>query len=408
MKEIFDLIVIGGGAAGLAAAVCAAEKGDHVLILEASSALGRKILASGNGRCNLMNLKEPKYYGDSKFACEVLKGFPASRQIDFWHHLGLRLAEENDGRVYPCTYQAISVLHALKTGLEINHVQTLLQTPAVLLKKEQDIYSVYTEKDAFYAQRVLVATGGPANRKLGGRDDGILLLKPFRIRCVPFFPALTPLNAEKKYISGLSGIRVRCRVRLKDEKGNTLHQEEGEVLFTDYGVSGICIMQCARFTGNGRKILELDLAGRIFPNDMILLNELFERKKRFSEQTPEALLNGILVPKLSFAVLKQAGFSLRGEKLGSVTDEAVRKAAETVRHYKIVIEGVRGLDEAQVSAGGADCQAFDPKTLVCRNFSGLHIAGEVMNTDGDCGGYNLMFAFASGILAGLNGRQPDF
>ena len=408
MKEIYDLVVIGGGAAGLAAAVCAAEKGDRVLILEAGSALGRKILASGNGRCNLMNLKEPKYYGDREFACEVLKEFPASRQFDFWHHLGLRLAEENDGRVYPCTYQAASVLYALKTGLEINHVQILLQTPAVSLAKEHDKFLVYSSKETFYSQRVLVTTGGPAHRKLGGRDDGLTLLKPFGIRHFPFFPALTPINAEKKYIAGLSGIRVRCHVRLKDESGNTLHQEEGEVLFTDYGVSGICIMQCARFVGNGRKILELDLAGRIFPNNIYLLNELFERKRRFSEQTPEALLNGILVPKLSFAVLKQAGFSLRGEKLGSVTDEAIRKAAETVQHYRILIEGVRGIDEAQVSAGGIDCEAFDPKTLACRDIFGLHVAGELMNTDGDCGGYNLMFAFASGILAGLNGRQPAF
>ena len=178
------------------------------------------------------------------------------------------------------------------------------------------------------------------------------------------------------------------------------HSEEGEVLFTDYGVSGICIMQCARFADDSGYELHLDMIGHLFPDHDAAKNELIRRRQKFRSCAPVWLLNGILPEKVSFAVLKQAGMNLRGEKAGETDDDMIERIIASASSYRICVTGTKGLENSQVTAGGISCGEFDPSTMESRISPGTFAAGEVLNVDGDCGGFNLMFAFASGLIAG--------
>ena len=404
MDTLWDFAVIGGGASGMAASVAAAKLGDRVLLLEKSPALGRKVAASGNGRCNLMNTGKPIYYGDSFFANDILHCFPYDSLVRFWESLGLFLTEDSEGRVYPGTFHASSVNDALKTALRQNEVTIRLQTSVLSVVKSGQLFWIRTDKGDFTAPRILIAAGGPASPKLGGTDAGFRILSSFGHHIVPPLPALCPVQTDRKSISGLSGIRSRCAVTLYDIHHRNICSHRGEVLFTDYGISGICVMQCARYITHAGFTLELDLLDpfRMDNSDVILV--LKDRRKRFGLLPPEYLLNGILLPKLSFAVIKQAGISIKDRMTMDLSDDDLNKILQVLRAYCLKVTGTLGLEDAQVSAGGASCKEFLPETLESRIVPGLHASGEVLNVDGDCGGYNLMFAFSSGILAGMNRR----
>ena len=405
MPKQWDLLIIGGGASGMAAAVSAARNGENVLLLEKSSALGKKISASGNGRCNLMNISDPVYYGDPDFVLASFRSFSSTDLLDFWNDAGLFLTQEDAGRIYPRTLQASSVMDILKAHLRINHVEMILQSAVTAVRKENDLFVVSSSKGIFYSKRLLIATGGKAYPRLGGNDSGYSFLQSFGHHIITPVPALCPLCTDSKSISGLSGIRVRCKLSLINHQGKELFSTRGEVLFTDYGISGICAMQCARLIDGDGCTVHLDLADRIEQDNQSLYLTLIERHKRFSSLPPEYLLNGILVPRLSFAVLKQADISTAGRNAGDLSEDEIFRAARQLRMYTLHITGSRGFDEAQVTAGGADCVEFDPSTMESKIVKNLFASGEVLNVDGDCGGYNLMFAFISGILAGRNGLE---
>lgn len=400
MNLKYDVTVIGGGAAGMTAAISAAERKRSVLLIEKADRTGRKILASGNGRCNLMNIGEPRYYGDPVFARRILERCTPDDLAGFLRLYGLFLAEEAEGRIYPLTNQSVSVLSALKNALVLNGADVRLNSPVESVRRNGAAFTVrISGGDEIDTGKVVVACGGAAQPKLGGSADGYTVLGSFGHTLVPPFPALVPLNTDTKSISGLSGIRIRCTVTLMHGP-DPVHREDGEVLFTDYGVSGICIMQCARFIREGDTCLLLDLLRQALPEREDAVRELKQRRERFASCPPVWLLNGILPERISFAVLKQAGVPMRGETAGGIVGDMIEKIVDTAYAYRIRVTGSRGLDYAQVTAGGADCSEFDPDSMESRIVPGLHAAGEVLNVDGDCGGFNLMFAFASGRIAG--------
>lgn len=402
MNRPTDVIVIGGGAAGMIAAITASEHGKHVLLLEKSDRPGRKILASGNGRCNLMNNGKLKYYGDAGFANQILQYCTRQDIRSFFYRYGLILREEDEKRVYPATGQAGSVVSALKNAMKLRDVQVIINCRVLSVDYHDHNFKVKTEEnDTYEGRHLIVACGGAAQPKLGGSADGYTLLKKLGHTIIPPAPALVPFNTDHKSISGLSGLRIRCKVCLmKDHE--MIHSENGEVLFTDYGVSGICIMQCARFAVLPEMHLELDFLANTFPERSKIRNEIERRKQFFSECSPLWLMNGILPEKLTYAVLKQAGLPLRGESAGDTEDSTLDRIIETASHYRVNIVNNRGFDYAQVTSGGAECSQFDPATMRSLIIPELYAAGEVLNVDGDCGGFNLMFAFATGIIAGRN------
>lgn len=404
MQRAADFAVIGGGAAGLAAAVSAAACGDHVKVFERGSAIGRKIAASGNGRCNLMNSGIPRYFGDIWFAEKVFEYFPKERIIRYWKELGIYLSEEAEGRLYPSTFRSITVTDAYRIRLKSSCTEVLLQTDVREVITTGHSFILKTNNGEYEAKRVLVASGGAANPKLGGSSGGYGLLKTFGHKIHPVKPALCPLKTDAKSVSGLAGIRAKCIAVLKNNKGDTLHSEQGEILFTENGISGICIMQLARFASAGDRI-ELNLLSRVFSDPEDLYHALLYRQKQIAEFAPETLLKSLLAPRLSYAVMKQAGIEMKDRVAGDLSRDEIRAVSEKCRNYTLTVTGSCGMEDAQVTAGGAACDEFDPATMQSLIVSGLHAAGEVLDVDGDCGGFNLMFATAGGILAGLNGRE---
>lgn len=398
------VLIAGAGASGLAAAVSAAESGDEVILLEASARPGRKILASGNGRCNLMNLGAPAYHGDDSFAEKVFSCCGPDEIISFWNRLGLMLRREEGNLVYPYTMQSSTVLEILQKALAYRQVPLRTGKRLISLEKSGSLFRGQCEDGEVYeAGRVILSTGSPAQPKLGGNESALSLTLPFGHHALPYFPALAPIKTDVRSVSGLAGIRVRCVLTLK-EKQKTIRVEKGELLFSEDGVSGICVMQMARFINGPDFSFEINLIPGLFTDRETALKELKDRRKMFSSSEAVSILRGIFLPKLAYAVCKQAGWKPRDEKCSDLTDEDLSRLLYSMEHYTLKILGVKGFDRAQAAAGGLVCGEFDPRTLESLLVPGLHVTGEALNVDGECGGYNLMFAWATGILAGRKGR----
>lgn len=399
------VIVIGGGAAGLAAAVAAVACGDQVMILERMDRVGKKLLATGNGRCNLMNTGKNRYPGGEKFASLVLASFGAAKQRVFWENLGLRLRQEEGGRVYPVSGQASSVLDCLRLELTAQGVKIVTGTRVTGLTRRGRHWLVMAAEQRYEADRVIVAGGGCAQPKLGSDGSAAALLQSLGESLIPMKPALTQVMTETAPLRGLSGIRVKAAVRVMD--GNRmLHQEEGEVLLADYGVSGVCVMQCARYAEAGTT-LRIDLVrGMGFEDAAQLRREIQRRRKAWARRPMGELLTGLCVPRLASALMRSAG--VRGDICSDLTADMAERLVRTLSSWELKVTGIRGFDSAQVTTGGISPEGFDPRTLESRRNAGLHAAGEVLDVDGDCGGFNLMFAFGSGVLAGLNGREAPW
>ena len=400
MEKIYDVITVGAGASGIICSIRAAERGKSVLLLEKGDRPGRKILASGNGRCNLMNCGTLKYYGDEAFAGKVFRKCSEQKLADYFRHLGLMTCTDSENRVYPFSNQSATVMNILKAAMEVNGVQFMNNSPVTAAVYDGKQFNVHISTGKqFQSRKLVISCGGEAQPKLGGTRDGYQILESMGHSIAVTAPALVPLKTDRRSISGLSGIRAGCHVGIYS-KDQLMHSEEGEILFTDYGVSGICIMQCARFVHENQAWLEIDFLHRIRFGEEELFKEIKRHREMYRNLSPVILMDGILAEKISYAVLKQAGIPMKGEKAGDLNDDNLRRIIYTASHYRINITGTRGFDYAQVTSGGAECSEFDPSTMSSRNIPGLYATGEVLNVDGDCGGYNLMFAFASGLIAG--------
>ena len=399
-----DILVIGGGAAGYAAACGAKEHfpGARVTVLEASSRTGRKILASGNGRCNLMNDGDNVYFGDAAFADRVLETCTRQDVRAFFDRAGLRIADESeeDGRVYPATGQAASVLDALRFYADRLGVHMLCEQKVTSVGYGKKGFRIDTETDAFRADQVIIACGSPAGGKLG--LDSYHLLENMGHRIFAPAPALTPIVCDMKGLGALKGLRAPVRLLLCREGKNgekCVEMTEGEILFSETGVSGVCAMQLGRAAKKG-DTLHIDfspllaLCKRRHSHEMhphVLPGENTENvyallKERAAYLQGEALYAGLL-PRVLGQVICQKGKSLREQ-------------ARLLSDFAVQVTGVKGLDTAQVAHGGADTKEFDAATMESRLHAGLYAAGEVLNVDGECGGFNLLFAWATGLIAG--------
>ena len=400
------VLIIGGGAAGMAAAIAAASCGDNVTVLERMDRVGKKILATGNGRCNLMNTGECRYPGGTGLAEAVLRRCGAMEQTLFWQHLGLRMRQEDGGRVYPVSGMASTVLDTLRFAMEALGVETVTGVHVTGVFKARRGWTVMAGEQKWKADRVIIAGGGCAQPKLGSDGSAWRLLTEQGHTLVSPRPALTQILTDTAPIKGLSGIRVRTAVWITQGK-RTKYCESGELLFADYGVTGVCVMQCARYAEAG-DILHIDLVKAMgFDSTEVFIQELHRRRKLWgSARLQYDLLTGLCVPKLAQALFAAAGMSgVQRLTCGQLTLADIEHLAAGAADFPLTIKGVKGFDSAQVTAGGIAADEFDPATMESCLDTGLHAAGEVLDVDGDCGGYNLMFAFGSGILAGLNGRE---
>lgn len=400
------VLVIGGGASGMMAALTAAEDPrNQVALLERQSRVGRKLLATGNGRCNLTNLhaSPAHYHGQHPdFVQSALERFPVNATLDFFKDLGLLTVSEASGKVYPFSDQANSVVDVLRFALEARGVDLRCGCEVQSIGKKARGYNVKTAEEAFYCDKLIVACGGAAGGKLGGTDLGYKLLRSMGHTVTSLHPALVQLKTDTTSIRSLKGVRADAGLTLKRD-GVTVLTNSGEVQFTDFGISGPAIFELSREAGyGGDLVLLLDLLQPMDENT--LCQYLAQKRQAFPALLLEDFLTGTLHNRLGRVVLKQAGFELT-RRADSLTDRELTRIAHEIKFFPLTVTGVMGLELAQVTAGGVLTSEFRPDTLESRLCPGLFATGEVLDIDGDCGGYNLQWAWSSGRLAGQLGNR---
>ncbi len=398
------VIVIGGGASGLVAALTAAEDPDNrVLLLERQQRVGRKLLATGNGRCNLTNTgAAPEHYHgeDPAFVRPALSAFGPGEALDYFHSLGLLTAEEYGGRVYPLSDSANSVLDVLRLALDRAGVEQRCACPAQALRRGKKGLLVETEGETLQADAVILACGGAAGARLGGVMDGYRLARDLGHRRTGLYPALVQLVTEPEYPRALKGVRAESVLRLcRGER--VLARSRGELQFTETGVSGPAVFDLSRAAATGGEGLTLRIA--LLPLDADeILPLLGARRAQYPELAASEIFTGMLHNRLGRMLVKYAGVN-GNAPLRELTDESLRTLSRACVDFRLPVKGTEGFDHAQVTAGGLRTEEFDPATLESRLVPGLFACGELLDVDGDCGGYNLQWAWASGRLAGRLG-----
>lgn len=439
MSKIYDLVIVGGGASGLMAAIAAAKKNRElsILILEAQEQAGRKILASGNGRCNLSNQDmSAKNYQNNRFVESLLYNISPTVLQYVFSDLGLLTITDSAGRIYPASNQAQTVLAILLENLARFGVDLRTKSPVIRLEQATgNTWQLYLlSGEMVEAKKLILATGSVASPQLGGSRSGFKLLKQLGLNVLDPAPALTPLVLQAKELKQLKGCRFKGKANLllalAGKEKNIIASSEGEFLLTDYGLSGIAAMElaaeiakyCSVAAEDGPEIpLKRAKLRAVPPAYLLAAERKLSLEIDFFPQLDKEEIKIILRQRLQQLKQKEIWriflgilpFSL-GEYLGEIIKEAFQSkgktsfdqemfldhALEILKGWQLNIAGLRGYEQAQISLGGLDTREIDPQSMSINKISGLYIAGELVDLAGDSGGYNLHFAFASGILAG--------
>jgi len=368
---MIEVAIIGAGASGLAAATAA---GPGAVLFERLPRAGKKILATGNGRCNLGNIHALEHrYHNRDFALPALQKFEIR---DFFRSMGLLLREDAEGRLYPRSNTAASVLDALRFAALRAGAEICCHTPIHDIKPTREGFLL---NGTIAARRVVVAAGGCAAATQGSDGSGFTMLKRLGHAIIEPRPALVPLRCNSPLLPMLRGLRCHAVISI-EQSGRILSKAQGEILFTEDGISGIAAMEVSRCAVSGTMAV-LDLLPEFFLEQArVLLTEL-------ARACPEQTLAGILPKRIGEAVQRQCR-------------DSESDLAANLKRFIFPVTGTRGFAHAQVTAGGADAAEFDPETIKSRLHKNLYACGEVLDVDGGCGGFNLQWAWASGVLAG--------
>lgn len=397
---MYDVMIIGGGASGLMAACALSGAGKKVLLLEKQARVGRKLLSTGNGRCNMTNLNAApeNYHGARAAAAKALELCPPGDVVAFFEDLGIPTVADEEGRVYPMSNQAASVLDALRLYADENGCETVTECGVETVQRTKNGFTARcAEGRSFQAKKVLVCTGGLAAPKLGACGDGYKILESQGHTSVPKMPAIAALKTPPELVKSLKGQRAECRIQLEAD-GKLLRSENGEVLFSETGVSGIACMQLARGCSEALKAGKKCAVRIDFLPGKNVFDLLCDRAEKLPKRAMEDFLNGIVSKRIGMALVKLAGVEMTRQAENLKTGE-IRALAGLLGGWTIPVTGVQGFDQAQVTAGGINLKDFDWNTMESKRVPGLYAAGEVLDVDGDCGGFNLQWAWASALIA---------
>lgn len=424
-----DTLIIGGGAAGMMAALAAAAGGADVILLEKMNKLGKKILATGNGRCNYTNLRqEPSCYRgtDVDFAWTAIKSFDNLKTIELFKKYGI-MPSERDGYVYPASGQAASVRNIfnrelIKAGVDIHIEENVISAECKYkngsnknknsvnkirnydIKKsdKRNVFMIKSDKEIYYADKLIIATGGKAYPVHGSDGFGYSLAKAFGHTVIKPLPALTACIINEKYTKDWSGARVHGEVRAYNEEGMLLCADKGELQFVASGISGIPVFQVSRYVSKeldlGRKpYLVIDIMPDYTKEE--LTKEIIRRRTFCKGLSAGDVFEGMLNSMLSDALLKNCKIK-KSSKADAIDELLIKKIVHNIKEWKLFVSGTAGFDKAQITCGGIPAEELNASTMESRIVKGLYFAGEIIDVDGICGGYNLQWAWTSGYIAG--------
>ena len=410
------VIIVGGGAAGMMAAVTAAENGKEVELFEKNDKLGKKLFITGKGRCNITNAADieeffPAVSSNPKFLYSAFYSFTNSQTIDFFENLGVRTKVERGGRVFPESDHSSDVIRALEREMEQLGVKINLNAEVKELlpgKPDEDGKMsvrgiVLSSGKKVYGDAVIVATGGISYPSTGSTGDGFRFAGKYGHKVTELSPSLVPMEVKEWYAGELMGLSLRnIEIRITDGK-KKLYQEFGEMLFTHYGVTGPVILSASSIVGTRLKQTELTLHIDLKPalaEEQLDKRVLREFEGNHNRQFKNAV-DSLFPAKLRPVMVELSGIP-EDKKVHEITKEERRSFVRLIKDFTMTLTGLRGYNEAIITKGGVSVREIDPGTMASKLVDGLYFAGEVLDLDAVTGGYNLQIAWSTGYLAGLN------
>lgn len=400
------VVIIGAGASGIMAAISAAEDGCLVTLIDGNNKVGKKLYATGNGRCNFtnLNMKEECFRSDSLTGFySVIERFDEKALIDYFYKLGINHKDRN-GYVYPANDQAQAVVFALNKRLSRLKVDIKLEekcSDIILPDSKNNYYEVVTEKAKYKADAVVVSTGLKASPNSGSDGKFLSVIKNLHLKINPVTPALVPLIFEENDLSDARGVRCNGKISLYVD-GQYICCDTGELQFNKKNISGIPTFQVSRYASkalNERKSVKavVDFYPSLSRKDLI--KQFKEKQTYLGYETVYDILFGFLNAKICDVILKRNGFD-KNVRFDSFSQSDLERLAIAVKEFVVTIKDTAGFEYAQVCAGGIDLSEIDISTMESVKYKGLYFCGEILDVDGICGGYNLQWAFAGGYLAG--------
>lgn len=405
------VVIIGGGAAGMMAAITAASNKADVTILEHKDRIGKKILSTGNGKCNFTNLlqKPECYRSDNRhFVWGIYEQFDVKQTLAFFENLGIYPKDKN-GYVYPNSEQASSVLDVLRMEVERLKIKVVTEVNCKEIRVLKKGFKILTDQNTFSADAVILAAGSKAAPVTGSDGSGYTLAKQLGLHMIPVLPALVQLRCKEKFYKSVSGVRVQAEVSIYADK-KCLGKDMGEVQLTNYGISGIPVFQVSRYAARAlyekKKVIAVL---NFFPE---LSQDEFENllKQRISlrpKKTIEEFFVGLFNKKLADLWISLSKLD-RKKQVGKLTEEEVKKLVLLIHHFETEITETNSFEQAQICCGGIDTRELNPETLEAYSVPGFYLAGEILDVDGICGGYNLQWAWSSGYVAGREAANASY
>ncbi len=397
------MIIIGAGAAGLCAAITQARAGRGVILLEQNNKIGKKILVSGNGKCNIDNkyISLNRFHSqDPEFIKEVLEDYSFEVVEKFFTSIGLELVEGKEGKMFPMSLQASSVVELLEYEAKRIGVQILCDCAVTSIEKSADMFTLETTQGTKTCKKLLLASGSPAAPQLGGSNSGYAFATKMGHTLIPRHPSLVQLCSEETWVKACAGVKVSGLAQLY-ANGEYITEKKGDLLFTKYGISGLAILDLSREVSTRLANfdyceLNLDLMPEMSKEK--ITNLLLKRIKEGSEKPLNLWLQGIINKKLIHIIVEQSKCKAKLEK--ELNRKEINKLVHTIKNLKLSINDTRGFKGAEVATGGINTTEVNPQTMESKLVPNLFFAGEILDVDGDRGGFNFHFAWVSGLRAG--------
>ncbi|SDC92582.1 aminoacetone oxidase family FAD-binding enzyme [Geotoga petraea] len=401
--EIYDVAVIGAGAAGTIAAIKASKRNKTILI-DRNHKVGKKIYATGNGKCNYTNknISLNNYHGQNvQFANFSLNKFNNIKTVEFFKKSGV-LSKDIDNRIYPVTEESATIVETLEFLLAENDVELLLGYKIHDIELENEIFTISSNHKQVKSKKLIIATGGKSSPNHGSDGSIFDVIKKLGHSITPLKPALVQLETDNKFSKEVKGIRIKGSITIQHKK-KEIAKDTGEIMFTDYGLSGIPVMQVSHFTHeylekNEKVFASIDFFHEI--NQVELDKMLLNRKNELKNRKIKDFLKGLVHSKLINMVLVKSGIKNHNSPSEKLSEKDIMSLSKNLKNLTFFITGTKSWKNSQVTFGGVNTLEVDEKTMESKIIKNLYFAGEVIDISGDCGGYNLQWAWSSGYIAG--------